>query len=98
MYDYWLGGKDNFAADRKAAREALAAYPGMAHLARANRAFLGRVVRYLAGEAGVRQFLDIGTGIPSRAPPMRSHKRWRLSAGWSMWTMTRWCFPTRVPC
>jgi hypothetical protein len=65
MYDYWLGGKDNFAADRKAAEEALAAYPGMAHLARANRAFLGRVVRYLAGEAGVRQFLDIGTGIPS---------------------------------
>jgi len=65
MYDYWLGGKDNFAADRKAAQEALAAYPGMAHLARANRAFLARVVRYLAGEAGVRQFLDIGTGIPT---------------------------------
>jgi hypothetical protein len=65
MYDYWLGGKDNFAADRKAAEEALAAYPGMAHLARANRAFLGRVIRYLAGEAGIRQFLDIGTGIPT---------------------------------
>jgi hypothetical protein len=65
MYDYWLGGKDNFAADRKAADASLAAYPGMAHLARANRAFLGRVVRYLAGEAGIRQFLDIGTGIPT---------------------------------
>jgi hypothetical protein len=65
MYNYWLGGKDNFAADRKAAEEALAAYPGMAHLARANRAFLGRVIRYLAGEAGVRQFLDVGTGIPT---------------------------------
>jgi hypothetical protein len=65
MYDYWLGGKDNFAADRKAAEEALAAYPGMAQLARANRAFLGRVIRYLAGEAGIRQFLDIGTGIPT---------------------------------
>ena len=65
MYDYWLGGKDNFAADRKAAEEALAAYPGMAYLARANRAFLGRLIRYLAGEAGVRQFLDIGTGIPT---------------------------------
>jgi hypothetical protein len=65
MYDYWLGGKDNFAADRKAAQEAMAAYPGMAYLARANRAFLGRVVRYLAGEAGVRQFLDVGTGIPA---------------------------------
>jgi len=65
MYDYWLGGKDNFAADREAAQEAMAAYPGMAYLARANRAFLGRVVRYLAGEAGVRQFLDVGTGIPA---------------------------------
>jgi S-adenosyl methyltransferase len=65
MYDYWLGGKDNFEADRKAAQAALAAYPGMARLARENRAFLRRVVRYLAGEAGVRQFLDIGTGIPT---------------------------------
>ena len=65
MYDYWLGGKDNFAADRAAAQAALAAYPGMARLARENRAFLRRVVRYLAGEAGVRQFLDIGTGIPT---------------------------------
>jgi S-adenosyl methyltransferase len=65
MYNYWLGGKDNFAADREAAQAAMAAYPGMPYLARANRAFLGRVVRYLAGAAGVRQFLDIGTGIPS---------------------------------
>jgi hypothetical protein len=65
MYDYWLGGKDNFAADRRAAEEAIAAYPGMVHLARANRAFLGRVIRYLAGEAEIRQFLDIGTGIPT---------------------------------
>ena len=65
MYDYWLGGKDNFAADRKAAEESLAAFPGMAHLARANRAFLGRLIRYLAGEVGIRQFLDIGTGIPT---------------------------------
>ena len=65
MYNYWLGGKDNFAADREAAEEALAAYPGMANLARANRAFLGRLIRYLAGEAGIRQFLDIGTGIPT---------------------------------
>jgi hypothetical protein len=65
MYDYWLGGKDNFAADRMAAEEALAAYPGMAHLARANRAFLARLVRYLAADCGIRQFLDIGTGIPT---------------------------------
>jgi hypothetical protein len=65
MYNYWLGGKDNFAADRKAAEESLAAYPGMAALARANRAFLGRVIRYLAGAEEIRQFLDIGTGIPT---------------------------------
>ena len=65
MYNYWLGGKDNFAADRKAAEESLAAYPGMAYLARANRAFLGRLIRYLAGEVGIGVFLDIGTGIPT---------------------------------
>jgi S-adenosyl methyltransferase len=65
IYDYWLGGKDNYAADRKAAEAAIAAYPGVATGARANRQFLARVVRHLAGEAGIRQFLDIGTGIPT---------------------------------
>jgi hypothetical protein len=65
MYDYLLGGKDNYAADRAAADEGLKVYPDLAFTARANRAFLGRAVRYLAAEAGVRQFLDIGTGIPT---------------------------------
>jgi hypothetical protein len=65
VYDYWLGGKDNFAADREAAERVLAATPGLRFRVRANRAFLARAVRYLAGEAGIRQFLDIGTGIPS---------------------------------
>jgi hypothetical protein len=65
VYDYLLGGKDNYAADRTWAEAALAAWPGSAFTARANRAFLGRMVRYLADEAGVRQFLDIGTGIPT---------------------------------
>ena len=65
IYDYLLGGKDNYAADRAAAEAALKIYPEWAFTARANRAFLGRVVRYLAGEAGIRQFLDIGTGIPT---------------------------------
>ena len=65
VYDYWLGGKDNYAADRKAGDAALEAYPYIAAGVRANRAFLARVVRYLAGEAGIRQFLDIGTGIPT---------------------------------
>jgi hypothetical protein len=65
MYDYWLGGKDHFAADRGAADGVLAAFPSMRTAARENRAFLGRAVRYLAAEAGIRQFLDIGTGLPS---------------------------------
>ena len=65
VYDYWLGGKDNFAADREAAELALQAYPQLAQAVQANRKFLARAVRYLTGEAGVRQFLDIGTGIPA---------------------------------
>jgi len=65
VYDYWLGGKDNFAADREAGEQALKAYPQLAEAVRSNRAFLARAVRFLTGPAGVRQFLDIGTGIPS---------------------------------
>jgi hypothetical protein len=65
VYDYWLGGKDNFAADRAAGEEALGAFPGLISSVRANRAFLARAVRYLAGERGIRQFLDVGTGIPA---------------------------------
>jgi hypothetical protein len=65
VYDYMLGGKDNFAADRALADAVTAAMPSAPEMARANRAFLRRAVRYLAGEAGVRQFLDIGTGIPA---------------------------------
>ena len=65
VYDYWLGGKDNFEADRIAGEEAIGAYPGIRASARANRAFLARSTRYLAAEAGIRQFLDIGTGLPT---------------------------------
>jgi S-adenosyl methyltransferase len=65
VYDYWLGGKDNFAADRIAAERVIEAYPDIVRSARGNRAFLGRAVRYLVREAGVRQFLDIGTGLPA---------------------------------
>ena len=65
MYDYLLGGKDNYAADREATEEALKIWPDMAFAARANRAFLGRAVRYLSAQAGIRQFLDLGTGIPA---------------------------------
>jgi SAM-dependent methyltransferase len=65
VYNYWLGGKDNFAADRAAGDAAIAAFPAIGLSARSNRALLARAVRFLADEAGIRQFLDIGTGIPS---------------------------------
>ncbi|MEV4069187.1 SAM-dependent methyltransferase [Nonomuraea fuscirosea] len=65
VYDYWLGGKDNFEADRRVAEQTMAAVPGIRESARNNRAFLGRAVRHLA-RLGVRQFLDLGTGIPSQ--------------------------------
>jgi hypothetical protein len=65
VYDYLLGGKSNFAADRALAEKMLQETPGLRIAARENRAFLGRAVQYLAAEAGVRQFLDIGTGLPT---------------------------------
>jgi len=65
VYNYWLGGKDNFAADRAAGEQAIKAFPEIGLSARSNRAFLARAVRFLAGDPGIRQFLDIGTGIPS---------------------------------
>jgi hypothetical protein len=65
VWNYWLGGKDNYPVDREVGDRVAEMYPGIVPLARAARAFLTRAVRYLAGEAGVRQFLDIGTGLPS---------------------------------
>lgn len=64
-YNYLLGGKDHFEADRAYINELKTIYPGLAATARANRDFLGRAVRFMAGEAGLSQFLDIGTGIPA---------------------------------
>jgi hypothetical protein len=65
MYDYALGGKDHFAADRAAVDKGMAGNPSGRIMARENRAFLGRAVHYLTAEAGIRQFLDIGTGLPT---------------------------------
>lgn len=64
-YNYLLGGKDHYEADRAYAAQVEAVYPHVATVARANRALLGRVVRFLAGEAGVSQFLDVGSGLPA---------------------------------
>src|SRR5690348_13047374 len=65
LWNYLLGGKDNFAVDREAAEQVLTYMPELVQSARFNREFLGRAVRCLAGEEGVRQFLDIGTGLPT---------------------------------
>lgn len=86
VYDYWLGGKDNFAADRKLAEQFKAADPAVVAGVRSNRAFLGRAVHYLTTEAGIRQFLDIGTGGPLRP------------RGWSTSTATRSCCCTPGRC
>jgi hypothetical protein len=65
MYDYYLGGAHNFAIDREAAERAIGAFPLTVAAARTNRAFLQRAVRYLVEEAGIRQFIDLGSGIPT---------------------------------
>jgi hypothetical protein len=65
VYDFWLDGKDNYAADRAVAEQVAAAYPDIRAAVRAQRAFLARAVHFLVTEAGIRQFLDIGTGLPS---------------------------------
>jgi O-methyltransferase involved in polyketide biosynthesis len=66
IWNYLAGGKDYYVVDAEAAEKVLAAFPGMRDITRTSRAFIGRVVRHLAGEEGIRQFLDIGTGLPTR--------------------------------
>src|SRR5215472_12646156 len=65
IWNYWLGGKDNYLVDREVGQQTIAVLPEIVDIARASRRFLARVVRYLAAEAGIRQFLDIGTGLPT---------------------------------
>ncbi|WP_189133941.1 SAM-dependent methyltransferase [Wenjunlia tyrosinilytica] len=65
VWNHWLGGKDNYSVDRAVGDHIFGMFPNIVHVARADRAFLGRVVRFLAEECGVRQFLDIGTGLPT---------------------------------
>src|SRR5215216_1464849 len=73
VYDYWLGGKDNFAADRELAEKVIAAYPPIRDLARENRRFLTRAVRY-AAEQGIQQFVDIGAGYPTTGDLANTHE------------------------
>jgi O-methyltransferase involved in polyketide biosynthesis len=65
IWNYWLGGKDNYEVDRVAGGQFLEAFPDIAIIARATREFMGRAIRYLATEEGIRQFLDVGTGLPT---------------------------------
>src|SRR5215469_16993503 len=65
VWNYWLGGKDNYEVDRKVGDQVAELYPGIRISARASRALQSRVIEYLAGDAGVRQFLDVGTGLPT---------------------------------
>jgi hypothetical protein len=98
VYDYWLGGKDNFEADRIAGEETIAAYPAIRASARANRAFLDRSTRFLAGQAGIRQFIDLGTGLPTASNTPRWPSPSRRRAASSTSTTTRWCCPTPGRC
>ena len=98
VYDYWLGGKDNFPADRALAEHIMEAIPTMRTMAAANRAFLSRAVRYLAEEAGIRQFLDIGTGIPTSPNVHEVAQAVAPKPGSCTWTTTRSSLPTPVPC
>ncbi|MEU4536914.1 SAM-dependent methyltransferase [Streptosporangium sp. NPDC023825] len=65
IWNYWLGGKDNYAVDREIGDQFVGIFPDIVDIARSSRAFLSRAVRYMAGEGGIRQFLDIGTGLPT---------------------------------
>ena len=75
IYAYWIGGKDHYEADRKAAEEVIRLRPQVVASARANRAFLARVVRYLAGGCGIRQFVDVGTDLPAPDSPHQVAQR-----------------------
>jgi hypothetical protein len=98
IYNYWLGGKDNFAADRQAAEEVLDVMPVMAQVARSNRLFLSTAVHYLAARLGIRQFLDIGTGLPTANNTHEVAQRWCPSRGSSTSTTTRSCCRTPGRC
>ena len=93
MYDYMLGGKDNFPADRAAVRRTfdVLGEDVVRGTVQQNRRFLGRAVRYLAREAGIRQFLDIGTGLPTMGSVHEvGQGGGARTAASSTWTTTRW--------
>jgi hypothetical protein len=92
VWNYWLGGKDNYQVDRDAGDEFAAKCPEIFSLAKLSRQFLVRAVRHLVTEAGVRQFLDIGTGLPTMDNTHQVRIGPRRTAGSSTSTTTRWCW------
>ena len=98
VWNYWLGGRDYFAADRAAGEQLSREFPHLAQTARTERAFLVRAVRFLAGPARIRQFLDIGAGLPAGGTPTRSRSGSRRIPGSSTRTTTRPCWSTPGPC
>ena|SRR6266566_3989181 len=98
IWNYWLGGKDNYPADQQAGEQTIAVLPEIVDIARASRRFLVRVVRYLAGPAGIRQFLDIGAGLPTVNNTHEVAQRVAPNRGSYMWTATRSCSSTPGRC
>jgi hypothetical protein len=98
VYDYLLGGKDNFAADRVVGDQIIASLPAVQVGVRAQRDVLGRVVRYLVGEAGLRQLLDIGSGLPTAENVHEIAQKVDPPPAWSTWTMPRSSCCTPGPC
>jgi S-adenosyl methyltransferase len=89
VYDYLLGGKDNFEADRAAAEKVMQAAPIMARAVRLNREFHQRAARWIAGQ-GITQFVDIGAVCRRRKTRTRRSGKYSRGPGWRIWTMTRW--------
>ena len=98
VYDYWLGGKDNFAADRVAAEQVLEAKPGIRDNVRANRRFLARAVQFLTAKAGLRSSWTSAPASRRRTTRTRWPRPCGPKRGSSTWTTTRSCWPTPGPC
>jgi hypothetical protein len=98
IWNYWTGGKDNYPVDREVGDQIRTLHPGIGDYALADRKFLGRAVRHLAGTAGIRQFLDIGTGLPSADNTHQVAQSVAPDARIVTWTTTRSSSCTPAPC
>ncbi len=98
IYDYWLGGKDNFAVDREQAERSLELCPGLRQWARKDRAFVCGAAARAAREAGIGQFLDLGAGLPTHPAVHEAVRAVDRPRGWRTWTSTAWRSRMRGPC